>query len=484
MFEKTLTGHITLEHGVLKDGFLALEGGKIVAIGQGKPPPAKQHLDFSGLLVMPGAIDTHTHAFSALEEGFIHLTRSAAAGGVTTVFDMPYDDPNPVTGVERLLEKGRRLEREASVAVGLYGTVEKGAGAKNLLELARSGVVAFKFSTFETHPVRFPRIGNMQTLEILEVLGKTNKVACFHAEDQELIDAFSARVRGSNRTDPLAHAESRPEIAELVAISGLLELAEQTDANLHIVHVTTGRGLNLIYKHPFYYSPTAKLSAETCLHYLAFTDQDMLEHGAQLKINPPLRNAEQQEGLWEFIEKLDSDKFARDLSFSVTSDHVAWPLNRKDKPDIFDNSSGMPGVETLLPFFLHGALEREQRRLDGFMQDDLDAWKIWTEDSSRAWSIAPRSGPFVTTARLLAQNPAQRFNLENKGKIALGFDADLAVLERGNFIWKAAESHSSAKWSPFDGRSISVRVVHTLLRGETVWDGQNVLEGQGYWLKT
>jgi len=455
MYDKTLTGHLVLEHRVLKDGFLALENGKIVAIGQGSPPPAKEHLDFSGCVVMPGAIDTHTHAFSALEEGFVNLTRSAAAGGVTTLFDMPYDDPDPVVTTERLLEKGERLKIEASVAVGLYGTVAKGAGAGQVLELAGAGAVAFKFSTFETHLVRFPRIGNMQLLEVLEAVNRTGKVACFHAEDQELIDGFTTKVRAEGRTDPLAHCESRPEIAELVAISGLLELGKVTGAKVHIVHVTTAAGFALI-ESAAWHTSRNQFSAETCLHYLMFADEDMLEHGAQLKINPPLRKLRHVERLWEVLRS-DSPIFS--LEPFVTSDHVAWPLSRKDKLNIFDNASGMPGVETLLPFLLDAYLKR-----------------IATPELEEA--------AFLETANLVSTNAAKRFGLEGKGKIAIGFDADLAVLERGKFTWKAAESHSSAKWSPFDGRAISVRVVHTLLGGVAVWDGKNVLEGQGYWLKT
>ena len=456
MYDKTLSGHLILEHRVLEGGFLALEHGKIVAIGQGKPPPAREHLDFSGCVIMPGAIDTHTHAFSALEEGFVNLTRSAAAGGVTTLFDMPYDDPDPVVTVKRLLEKGERLKTEASVAVGLYGTVSKGAGAGQVLELAEAGAVAFKFSTFETHPTRFPRIGNMQLLEVLAAVNRTGKVACFHAEDQELIDGFTARVRAEGRTDPLAHCESRPEIAELVAISGLLELGKATGAKVHICHVTTQAGLQLVRESNSNYD--SRFSAETCLHYLIFDDQDMLEHGAQLKINPPLRSREEVNMLWDTLLNWNSSQNSNLLPF-VTSDHVAWPLSRKDKPNIFDNSSGMPGVETLLPFLL-----------DGYLEHDKDPV---TEDAA-----------FVEVSKLVSTHAAKRFNLEGKGKIAIGFDADLAILERGKFTWKAAESHSSAKWSPFDGREISVRVVHTLLGGKTVWDGKNVLEGQVYWLKT
>ncbi len=456
MYDKTLTGHLTLEHRVVPNGFLALENGKIVAIGQGKPPPAKEHLDFSGCVIMPGAIDTHTHAFSALEEGFINLTRSAAAGGVTTLFDMPYDDPDPVVTTERLLEKGERLKSEASVAVGLYGTVSKGAGAGQVLELAEAGAVAFKFSTFETHPVRFPRIGNMQLLEVLEAVNRTGKVACFHAEDQELIDGFTARVRAEGRTNPLAHAESRPEIAELVAISGLLELGKVTGAKVHICHVTTSAGLQLVRESNSNYD--SRFSAETCLHYLVFSDQDMLEHGAQLKINPPLRSKEEVLMLWDALLNWNSSHNSKLLPF-VTSDHVAWPLSRKDKPNIFDNASGMPGVETLLPFLLHARL---QRIVNPALED----------------------AAFVEVSKLVSTHAAKRFGLEGKGKIAIGYDADLAILERGKFTWKASESHSSAKWSPFDGREISVRTIHTLLEGETVWDGKEVRGGQGYWLKT
>ena len=162
--------------------------------------------------------------------------------------------------------------------------------------------------------------------------------------------------------------------------------------------------------------------------------------------------------LWDALLNWNSSHNSKLLPF-VTSDHVAWPLTRKDKPNIFDNASGMPGVETLLPFLLDALLK-----------------KIATPELEDA--------AFIETAKLVSTNAAKRFGLEDKGKIAVGYDADLAILERGKFTWKASESHSSAKWSPFDGREISVRTVHTLLGGETVWDGKEVRGGQGYWLKT
>lgn len=430
-----LRGTVFTDGGLLEDGWVGVKTGRIEAIGTGAAPDAAQVRDFSGKFILPGIIDGQTHATNSMGlQGIAPTTASAVAGGVTTIVDMPYDEPLPLDRIERLDAKVRAVADHAHCDVALYGTATAETGTAHLAELIDGGVAAFKISSFQSHPTRFPRIGADLMLDLLEALAPTGLPLGLHNEDQEIVRARTARVRDRGRDDAVAHSDSRPPAAELAATAHFLALGQAAGAHAHIVHFSDADGFRQV---AAFAGMGAKVTGELCVHYLCFdaaTDGPAL--GALMKVNPPIRPGA-VEGLWRALAD-------GQVSF-VSSDHASWPIGNKLGRSIFDASAGIPGLETLLPAFLTAAARH-----------GLEAPQL--------------------AADYLSARPARFFGLDDrKGRIAPGLDADIAVVEQGSFEWDASRAHDGLNWSPFDKRRVDARVVSTWLRGREVWDGTSVL---------
>ncbi len=434
-----IRGDLVLPDRVLPDGHVAVAGGRIAAIGQSDPPAAREIRDFRGHLVFPGIIDGQVHAGSA--DGFAgieDLTRSAAAGGVTTVVDMPYDEPDPVTTSDLFEAKRRVLEATAHVDVALYATVAKEVDLAMIPRLAAAGACAFKISTYESHPKRFPRISHPAMARAFAAIAETGLSVAVHNEDQELVDDAIRASKAAERRRMDAHSASRPALAELVANAVLLEIGAATGVRAHIVHSSLARGFDMAAS---YRAQGFAATAETCIHYLILTEADAIRAGARGKVNPPIR-ANEREAIW--------DRLARGLVAFVSSDHCSWPLARKNDEDIFATPAGAPGVAALLPLFFTAAIDQ-------------------------------RGQPLPVVARLLAEAPAMHFGLyPRKGAIVVGADADFAIAERGRFTFDEQRQHCRrAPWSPYHGRAVGMRVAATYLRGKHIFDGTEVLAAPG-----
>jgi allantoinase len=435
-------GDLVVPDGVLWGGSLAVAGERIVGVlGPDAGVAARRHVDATGRYVLPGLVDTHVHTLSSPAEGVAAATAAAAAGGVTTIVDMPYDAPGPVNNRERLAEKIRDVTAHAHVDVGLYGTVAKVDGLEALPDLVSGGVLAFKFSLFETDPVRFPRIADGDLEGAFSALAEPGIPIVLHAELQEVIERLLVLHRGQD--DPRVHARTRPVVSETGAIAKALELALWTGARVHVAHVTHPHGFQML---DWYRSRGARVSGETCVHYLALSEDDVVELGPIAKVNPPIRDREAREGLWE---ELRAGRIA-----TVSTDHAPWPLEAKRRP-MLQAASGIPGLETFLPV-LHSELVR-------------------------------RGLPIERLAEVACAAPARLFGLEGrKGKLAVGRDADFVVFDpAAEWRFDASRSRSSARWSPFHGRTLRGRVCSTFVRGREVFDGERVTAeaGCGRWLR-
>lgn len=439
-FDRVLHGDIVLQDHVLEDGYIAIGNGRIAAIGKGQPIAAKATEDYRGCLLFPGLVDAQIHAGSV--EGFNGLqdaTRAATAGGVTTVIDMPFDEPSPVNSIELFKQKVEAIARCAVVDVGLYVTARKDGNYKVLRDLVREGAASIKLSTYEYHPVRFPRFTTGEMFEIFLVAAELGVPVAFHNEDQELVSRLMARASEAGKTGMAVHGAGRAPIAELVADAQILELAAGTGVRCHIVHSTVAAG-NRIARH--YRERGAKITVETCVHYFMFNEEDALRQGAFLKLNPPIRAEHERRELWNSLARGEIDL--------VSTDHVAWPLSRKNDPDMAKNGSGIPGLETLLPAFYTGAV------------------------------VAHGHAPMLV-ARHTAENPAKHFGLyPRKGRIAIGADADIAVFKREERVFRASAMTSSVKWSPFDGMKMAGFVRATFVRGRKVFENGEVLADAGF----
>lgn len=430
-----ITGHVVTPGRVLGDGWIGVRGETIAALGPAgaAPPPARRVIDARGQWILPGAVDAHVHCFSEPAEGFTNATRAAAAGGVTTIIEMPYDAEAPVVAGDVLDRKKDRLCREAVVDVALLGTIRKSGGLDAVGELAAGGVCGFKASMFETDPHRFPRIAHGELIELFRRAAAGGLPVGLHAEDGEIIAAALARWSGP--PVPVAHCLTRPPVSETAAVAAALELAAATDVHLHIYHASLPRTFELVAEAR---ARGQQVTAETCPHYLFLSQDDMDRLGPFGKINPPLRSAEAVRGLW--------DQVASGVVDMITSDHSPWDIAKKSRPDdIFANASGIPGVQTLLPLAYAGV-------------------------------VARHGLPILRLAELVAANPARVFGLApRKGQLTAGADADLVVLDpAGTTLIGPGAMQSSATWSPYDGLELPGRIELTMVRGRVVYDGSSV----------
>ena len=435
MLDLVVSGRIALPGGRITEGEIGVAGGRIAALGGAGELKGHERIDVPpGQLVLPGHVDAHVHTGSAPGEGVERATRSAAAGGVTTIIDMPYDDPEPVNTLARFEQKALHVDAEAVVDVALYATVAPSGGLGEIAPLHAAGAAAFKVSTFETHPVRFPRVPDGELLLAMEICAGLGALVCFHPENDDIVRRLSEKLAAEGRTDPMAHADARPPVAETEAIGRALEFGRATGCRTHLCHVSVERGFELV-GHALGNGVDA--TAETCTHYLAMDEDDLRRLGGRAKINPPLRPRAQQDALWRLLDAGRVDQ--------VTSDHVGWARELKDTPDIFAARSGVPGLETTLPLLFSEGVVR-------------------------------RGLPLGTLLHVLCEGPAARYGLApRKGAIAQGADADLVIFDPEE-QWRIDESElvCHAGWSPYHGRDVTGRVKQVLVRGTTVFAGGEV----------
>lgn len=443
MLELLVKGDVVLGHGVARNGAVGVVDGKVVGLyaSPGAAPTAKETVDANGCLIYPGMVDAHVHCHSNQAETIELATQAAAAGGVTTILDMPYDIGAPVSTAKIFRAKVNLIRQVARVDVAILATLRKRAEPAEVEPLVREGACGFKLSLYETDPERFPRIDDDVLWQLLPEIARWKVPVGFHAENDLIIEDLMARSKRAERVAPLDHFHTRPPASETLAVLKLLELAYWTKVKLHIFHASQPRSVELV---EWFRAQGVDVSAETCPHYLLLDAATDLPRAKGLaKINPCILMQPEREALWDHV-------LAGRIDF-IASDHAPWLLERKQKENIFENSSGAPGLETSLPL-MHDAL------------------------------VVKRGQDPSVVARLLCGNSARRFGLgSRKGRIALGADADFAILDpRQPFTVDAKKSYSSAKWSPYDGWTTQGRITRTILRGRTIFDGEKVVTQGGF----
>ena len=435
-----ISGIVVTADTVLHDGYVAIRGETIAAIGQGTPPPAAETIAYGDRLVLPGLVDGHMHTSSSTGwPGIESASRCAAAGGVTTCCDMPYDVPRPVTDAVLLREKIGWVERTSHVDMALYGTITKTDGLDAIAELAAGGISAFKLSTYEYDAVRFPRIDHPTMLAAFREIAKTGLPVAIHNEDQELVEALTAKARAEGRTDPIMHCRTRPPLAESMADLEIFEMALETGAHVHIAHSSLARGFVLAEQ---FRAAGANTTGEACIQYLCMTEDDIVRLKGFGKCNPPFRTAAEVERVWECLL---ADRIAY-----VSTDHAPWPRERKTSDDIFACGAGLTGLQSFAPLMFT--------------------------------LLEERGLPPTLMATYCAERGAKLHGLwPRKGAIRVGSDADLLVLERGDFRFDEATlvDRPEMNWSPYHGRSMRARVAATWQRGRLIWDGARVLSKPG-----
>jgi len=411
---------------------VAVDGGRIVATGSASSmPQAVKVLDLSGLHVLPGFVDAHVHMREpgmTYKEDFISGTSAAAAGGVTTIFEMPNTLPL-VTNEKILLDKASILKDKAYVDFCLYGLIIED-NIKDLAGMARAGAIGFKLLLAEVTG-GVPRPSNGCIFEAFKELAKIGLTVSVHAEDKNITQYYMEKLKAVTK-EPIAHCWARPPIAEEEGIQLLSLFASQAGNKVHFVH--TSCGTNLIKSAKV---AGAKITAETCPQYLIFNEEDMRTKGAVLKINPPVRNRMIVQRLIEAVNDGTID--------TIGSDHAPHSIEEKTKESIWDASSGCVGVETMIPAML---------------------------------TLVNKG--LIKLSRLVemgAENPAKIFGIyPKKGAILPGSDADFTIVDmKMEKTIKAEELHSKQKITPFEGFQARGVPVYTIVRGEIVAERGEVL---------
>jgi allantoinase len=431
-------GSIVTPEGV-RIADIGIRDGAIEAIGPDLSG-AKSEVDAAGLFVFPGLIDVHVHFNEPGRtewEGAASGSRALAAGGGVLFFDMPLNSTPCLVNAREFDRKRAALENASIADFGLWGGLVPGS-INQMAELAARGVIGFKAFLCDSGLPEFPRADDLTLYEGMREAARLDLPVAVHAESQQLIKRLTQRMLSQGRDTIRDFLESRPVIAELEAISRVALFAQETGAKLHIVHVSTGRGVAVAAAAR---TRGANITIETCPHYLYFTGEDLERIGATAKCAPPLRDAAEQQRLW--------DQLLRGTVDIVASDHSPAPEELKSGP-FFQVWGGIAGVQSTFAVLLEAGHYR-------------------------------RGLPLEHIACLIADAPARRFRIANKGRIAPGADADLTLIDLAEpRILSEADLFQRHAITPYLNETFRGVVHRTIRRGETIFaDGAITAETNG-----
>ncbi len=398
-------------------------------------------LDAGGLLVFPGAIDPHVHFFDpgyTHKEDFFHGTAASASGGVTTVIDMPDTSVPPAVDAASVREKLEQVAERALIDFGFFGGIS-GALCDERLEqrIAEMAGEVCGIKTYETSgAAHFPRVSHYQYQQILELTRKHDCIVLVHAEDYDYVAAATPVARAGG-DGGMQFYRSRPEIAETLSVFSVTEIAEQLEAQLHIVHLGTARAAEIVASRRY-------SSGETCPQYLEFDCHDFERIGAPLKITPPVKGPANKDVLWRMLAEGGID--------FVASDHAPGTVEEKSTGSIWTDYAGIPGGPLLFRYVLS----------EGYLAGRL---------------------PLARLLQVCSETAARRYRLaDRKGSISVGKDADLVFVDpQAESVVRGADSLSKGKVTPYEGRTLRGKVVRTVVRGKTVYTcDQGVVAEAGY----
>jgi dihydropyrimidinase len=438
-------GTIVLGQSVFQTDLL-IEGEKIVAVGNLPLQKTDETVDASGLLVLPGAVDTHVH----FNDEFMNTvsvhdyytgTLAAAHGGVTSVVDFSNQIPDQPL-IKTLEVKKEEAKGRTLIDWGVHPVITNltQKSLRDISLLIEAGAPTIKcYMTYRSEGLM---VEENDMWQILESLGKAGGMLMVHAEDNDIVEKNVPRMISQGLTKPIYHARSRPPEAEIRAIQSCIKLARETMARIFIVHMATAGGVELVGEAR---GEGVNVLAETCTHYLVFTE-NMLEREDGIKwiCSPPLRNRRIQERLWKGLQ---------DGRISmVSSDDAAYSWEAKlQGNDRFDKCpNGIPGVEVRLPL-------------------------LYSEGVAKKRLSLPRLVELVST------HPAILFGLyPQKGVLFPGADADIVLLDpQAKWTMSQKTLHMAADWSAYEDIPVTGKIVKVFSRGELIVDGEKCLAEKG-----
>lgn len=416
---------------------IAIENGKIASIKR-IASKCDETIDLEGKVVLPGLIDAHVHMRDpglTQKEDWKTGSMAAAAGGFTTVLDMP--NTVPETNTPSAFREKLEIAREKSVVdFGLHAGVKdpgeiqaisklKPASFKVFMDTAGNGSLVEVFREVS-------RVSSSLHEDLSEPMTREKPLVSLHCEDRDITAhcTESMKLKGEK---PEIYADARPPISEVVAVSSALAMAEYFNSHIHVCHVSTRKALELINRAR---NHGCKVTAEATPHHLFLDSGYLKKFGNLAKTNPPLRNGKNNISLAD-LPKIDI----------IGTDHAPHTIPEKEQ-NVWNAPSGIPGLETVLPLLL----------------TEINRGKL----------------SFSQLERLLCQNPAKIFKIENKGFIKEGMDADFVVVEmKKEGVVDPDKFHSKAHYSPFKGFKVRGMPVMTIVRGNVVMDEGAVFSNKG-----
>jgi len=415
----------------------------IVPIGDAPPPHAAASVNAGSAAVLPGLVDTHVHLNEPGRtewEGFVTGTRAAAAGGVTTLIDMPLNSIPATTTVSALRLKLQAAAPVALVDYGFWGGVVPG-NVDDLEPLLDAGALGFKCFLVPSGVDEFAHVRESDLRPAMQRLAARDAVLLAHAELPGPI------ARAAAQGDPRRYATwlaSRPEDAEVEAIDLLLRLSEETGCRVHIVHLSAATALPIIERAR---RAGARITVETCPHYLTFAAETVPDGSTAYKCAPPLRSAANREQLW--------DGLARGIIDLVATDHSPAPpaLKRLDSGDFMAAWGGIASLE-------------------------LSLAAVWTGARARGRALHD-------VARWLCGAPARLAGLDRKGRIAPGCDADLVIFDpEAEWSVEPVRLRQRHPITPYAGMTLQGKVRQTFLRGVSIYENGRTRERpEGQWVR-
>jgi dihydroorotase (multifunctional complex type) len=419
------------------DCSLAINQGTIFKIGkEANMPNGETKIDLNNLLVLPGLIDVHVHLRDegkAYKEDFYSGTAAAAAGGITTVLDMPNNAPVTMSA-ETLRNRIENARKKILVNVGFYS--EFPGNMKEIGDIVEEGAMAFKL--FMTEQVGGLSIDDDHALsEAFKIVSELKVSVAVHAEDRATLKETEDEVKRANLNDIEAFLKVHSESAEAKAVKRLLNFVKQTNVHMHFCHVSTEDGLKTIIDGKKSRMP---ITCEATPHHLLLSVDDLKRTGTLALTVPPVREKHHSTALWDGVKKDWIDIFS--------SDHAPHTIEEKKAKVVWDVKVGMPNLETTLPLML-------------------------TEVKHGRLSIAD-------VVRLMAEKPAEVFRLKGKGCLREGNSADLTVVDLNRkYKIDASKFHSKAKYSPFDQWIVEGKPVKTFVNGQLIMDDGEIVAESG-----
>ncbi len=417
------------------DCCISVEEGQIAKIGkETHMPQADQKIDLHNLLVLPGLIDEHVHLRDenrSYKEDFSTGTAAAAAGGFTTVLDMPNNDP--VTMSQKTLANRMELaKRRVLVNVGFYSELPK--RIPEIKNIAAAGAIGFKL--FMGNQVGGVNVDDDTALkEALNAIAQTKLPLAVHAEDRQMIAGNEDKLKKAKKNAPIEYLRAHAEATELRAVERILALAGGNGVRLHFLHMSTVEGLAAIEKAK---KESEQVTCEVTPNHLMLTNDAVQLQGGLAIMAPPLRSRVQVEALWKGI--------AEGVVDTLGSDHAPHSLEEKTAQSVWDIKPGIPGLEVTLPLML-SMLKKNRLSVSQLVM-------------------------------LLAEKPAELFGLTDRGFLAEGKAADLTIVDLTSFRIDASKFKSKAKFSPYNGWEVWGKTAKTVVGGEVVYeDGEVVAKG-------